>query len=719
MNPAPTHSEVAPCVFLDDGIFGTKDGDSGILLRLYPRDSECMDADGIAAVARRFDAGMRLISPACIVYQFMAKRRVRHVVGPAARAEFLQRKKLFEFEFRMVLIHKGVDIYMLRNLAESFLAQIGAEIPGQIENKQDAFDFFRNILNYDRDLAGMSRLRYDRGIDFYACDSQIEAHRSHLMVGDYFVKVLTMKDAPPATYPDILRNLREIPYECLAVSEWVPLSHQQTKDLISKTTTHFHRSKLASNLGAAALDALGKIFGGSVAPKERLEDMQKDEGAVAMEAQMGALARDIEENSTTLGEWAFTVMVFDHDLNVVDKAASAAVKAVSSIDGVLYQEKYNALSAFLACIPGGRRHQRRQMYLTNRNYADVSFLFAPSTGNERNEHLQSAALALLETRQLTPYHGNLHYQDVGHTLISGQTGSGKSFLANHLIACARNNYDARIVIFDIGGSYKSLTREMGGSYMDIGLKHDFTINPFSLPDNEENRHFWFSFVKVLIESGEHRMGDVEQDALYQAIPGVRRLVDLMDKLPRDLRPYLARWCGSGQYGRLFDNAEDTLTCAKFQTFDFEGLEKFPQILEPLLFYVLHRANADIYDSSARGVFKVFLLDEAWKFLMNPTVKFYIYESLKTWRKKNAAMWLATQSIGDLQQTEMLRTVAENCGSIVLLPNPRMDKEQYREVFKLNERELDLVATMQPKRESLWKPVIGEAKVVVLDLGGKA
>ena len=49
----------------------------------------------------------------------------------------------------------------------------------------------------------------------------------------------------------------------------------------------------------------------------------------------------------------------------------------------------------------------------------------------------------------------------------------------------------------------------------------------------------------------------------------------------------------------------------------------PRSLEPLLFYVLHRASNEITAPSELGTFKTFLMDEAWLFFKNETIRSYI------------------------------------------------------------------------------------------------
>ena len=62
-------------------------------------------------------------------------------------------------------------------------------------------------------------------------------------------------------------------------------------------------------------------------------------------------------------------------------------------------------------------------------------IFGPPSGNPRSGHLQRDALAILETQWRTPYYYDLFHGDVGHTLILGATGAGKSFTLELFCSC--------------------------------------------------------------------------------------------------------------------------------------------------------------------------------------------------------------------------------------------------------------------------------------------
>jgi type IV secretion system protein VirB4 len=156
--------------------------------------------------------------------------------------------------------------------------------------------------------------------------------------------------------------------------------------------------------------------------------------------------------------------------------------------------------------------------------------------------------------------------------------------------------------------------------------------------------------------------------------------------------------------------DDSLTFASFQTFNFQGWGDATDVLSALLFYVLHRANNEIVDVDKTGTFKTFLLDEAWLFLGNETIRNYVTKAQKTWRKHNAAMIMATQNVEDLQKSGMLGLVATACPTKIFLANPDMDRELYAESFHLNDTEIELIAGLIPPGEMVIRRARSSKKV---------
>src|SRR5207237_482379 len=162
--------------------------------------------------------------------------------------------------------------------------------------------------------------------------------------------------------------------------------------------------------------------------------------------------------------------------------------------------------------------------------------------------------------------------------------------------------DPITVILDLGQSYRKLATLLGGAYLEMGLHHaDVTINPFALDPTPEHLHFLHGFVRVLLEAGDgSRLSHVEDREVYGAIenlyvldrrPG--RLFPVANLLPRALAGRLHTWIDGGRYGSVFDNLEDTFSLERFQVLDFEQMRAYPALLEPLLFYVLHRVTARV------------------------------------------------------------------------------------------------------------------------------
>jgi type IV secretion system protein VirB4 len=755
--------------FVGPEVFLTKTGEFGLILEVRGVDYECLDGAAIDALTKRLESALKLFGDDYRVYQYLFKRNNETipyklygnpVVDTAIqnRIAYLGSKAdtLFSLSIYYVILHQGSQIShslgntlakcpkhprkaiaelcahffvkkqvlvlgnginkaeaILLQKAQSFILQVIDFLPVRILGKQEAFRVLKKTLNFHPDKLELAKLKYDTFLDYYLCESHLECHRGHLRVDDYYVKVLTLKEPSAQSFPLIFKRLFEVEANYYVVTEWKKEDSGKTRRTIQAKRRHFHNTKRSF---------FSQVNMNDAPPQDALLDDSKE----SQVRELGEGIKEIELHGNYFGQFSLTVVIYDLDPAKVDRACAEFYKVFSVHDAQLYEEKYNLLNAFLAAVPGNHAFNLRYLYLLNTNYADFSFLFTLDGGEPRNRHLRQEYLAVLETNHHTPYFLNLHYRDVAHTMILGRTGAGKSFLLNFLITNLQK-YEPHTFIFDLGGSFESLTHLFGGSYVRVGLEsEDFKINPFSLPPTKENLDFLALFLKVLIQGTKAGELDavIERDLyhqienLYAIDPTLRTLGVLANTLNHDLASRLAKWTRGGQFGFLFDNAEDTISFSRFQCFDFQRMSQYPELLEPLLFYILHRANAVIADRQITSVFKAFFIDEAWVFLKNPSIQRYVVEALKTWRKHNAAMVLSTQSLDELKRSDILDVIIESCATKIFLANPDMDRDLYQRQFHLNENEVALISGLIPKQQFLIKtPEL--AKVANLNVDAKS
>ena len=738
--------------FLGPEVFLTKSGEVGVVLEIEGVDYECLDTPAVDGLTKRLESALRLFDENYRVYQLLFKRnrqeiphsfcgkpvvdaairdRIAYFAGKAdelfslsnyfvmfcpaqiARRSLVAallelsehpRKALDDLQ---ALLSSTASVRLggqeltraeaaICQKAENFRAHVSDFVRVRILGKQEAFAVLKRTLNFDPVKMELARLKHDTFLDYYLAESHLECHRGHLRVGDHFVKVLTLKEPSAHTFPLLLKGLLNVRANFHVVTEWQKEDSGKTRREIQTKRRHFHNTKRSFFSQVNLNDAPA-------------QDTLLDDAKESQVRELGKGIEEIELHGNYFGRFSLTVVLYDRDLASVERAAAEFYKVFSVHDAQLYEEGYNLLNAFLAAVPGNYAFNLRYLYLLNTNYADLSFLFTLHSGETRNPQLRREYLAVLETNHGTPYFLNLHYRDTAHTMILGRTGSGKSFLLNFLITNLQK-YDPFTFIFDLGGSFESLTHLFEGSYLRVGLESaGFTINPFSLPPTKPNLDFLALFVKVLLGGKASELDPSTERALYEQIeslyaldPALRTLGILANTLPRNLSDALSKWIRGGQFGFLFDNPEDTVSFAPFQCFDFQKMSRYPELLEPLLFYILHRANELITDREIAATFKAFFIDEAWVFLRNPSIRQYVTEALKTWRKHNAAMILSTQSLDELKRSELLDIIVESCATKIFLANPDMDRDVYRRQFHLNDTEVEWISTLIPKRQFLIK-----------------
>jgi len=750
--------------FIDKSTFLTKAGDMGVVLAVDGIDYECLDVVELEAVAKRLENAFRGLDERYRLYQYLFKRRVgdipttphpNAVVRAAVeeRAAYLRSKgdRLFEVELAWVVLaegsryHTSVSAAMRRILAEpraawrdlaglfstdrqavlieehlerthrQLLERVQtlvislADVVGlKVLPREAAFQVLRRLLNFDP-VKLATPLKYTTHLDYWLSDSTVEAHPAHLKVDDEFVFVATLKEPTSRTWPLILQAAYEVEAEYHIVSEWHQLPDERLRREIRSRRRHFFNSK-------TAITSQLNTDGGEVL---------EDEGKSAQIYALGQCQAEIELHGRRGGEYALTVVVHDRDLAVAQDATAKLCRVFQAHDGVLFPERTNALNAFFATLPGNGYTQLRSLMLLDSNATDYAFAFSLSQGERWSEHLDREYLATFETQQGTPFFYTLHQGDLGHTVLFGTTGAGKSFTLGYLLTHAQK-YDPWTFIFDLGGSFEGLTQVFGGAYLRLSMEQRAaSLNPFSLPPTKDNLAFLQNFLRMLAEESGPALTPEEQRRVFVAIrnlyelePGVRRLGILVNTLTKSLAGRFAKWIKGGTYGDFFDNVEDSLECSRWLCCDFAGLDSCPDLVEALVFYLLQRIRSVIDDPKLAAELKLVVLDEGFRFLRQPTTRDFVLAGVKQFRKRNASVIFATQSLADLPAEDVLRPFVEACPTKLFLANPGADAELYAKVFDLNPGEMEIVKGLTQKRQIFLKrPRL--AKVLNLDVSPRA
>jgi len=311
--------------------------------------------------------------------------------------------------------------------------------------------------------------------------------------------------------------------------------------------------------------------------------------------------------------------------------------------------------------------------------------------------------------------------DVGHTLIVGPTGSGKSVLLALLTLQFRRYQDAQIFFFDKGRSARASVLAMDGTAFDLALDGGLSFQPLANINKGGEQAFALQWLCGLLNNEGVAITPDVKDAVWKAIQSLasapqseRTLTGLSVLLQSNaLRQALQPYTLEGPYGRLLDAAEDHLELAEVQHFEMEELMHHKALVLPVLTYLFHRLEAQ-FD----GRPTLLVLDEAWVFLDDPLFAERIREWLKTLRKKNVAVVFATQSLADIEGSTIAPALIESCPSRIFLPNDRAIEPQSRAIYErfgLNDRQIELIAHSIPKRDYYYQSQRGN-RMFELGLG---
>jgi type IV secretion/conjugal transfer VirB4 family ATPase len=513
------------------------------------------------------------------------------------------------------------------------------------------------------------------------------------MLGIQHLRTLTILGFPNLSRPGILDALNHQDFAYRWVTRFIALDKTEA----TKALTRLRRQWFNKRKSVTAL--LREVMYNQ---PSQLLDSDADNKVVDSDQALQSLGGD----HVAFGYLTATITVMDTDRAAAEEKVRAVERIVNGLGFTCIRESVNAVEAWLGSLPGHVYANVRQPLVHTLNLAHLMPLSSVWAGPVGNAHLNGPPLLYAQTSGSTPFRLSTHVGDVGHMLVVGPTGAGKSVLLAMLALQFRRYPENRIFIFDKGLSARAAVLAMGGAHHALGLaagEGALAFQPLRDIDRADERSWATEWVCALLAHENVTVDPPIKEAVWSALtslasaPRPERTITGLTLLLQSnaLRAALNPYTLEGPYGALLDAAENHLAIADVQCFETEALMGHPGVVAPVLSYIFHRLE-DRFD----GRPTLLILDEAWIFLDHPLFAARIREWLKTLRKKNVSVVFATQSLADIAQSSIAPAIIESCPQRIFLPNDRASELQSRrtyESFGLNERQIELISRATPKR----------------------
>jgi type IV secretion system protein VirB4 len=514
-------------------------------------------------------------------------------------------------------------------------------------------------------------------------------------LGQAHLRTLTVLGFPTQTWPGLLDELNAQAFEY----RWVTRAILLDKTDATRVLTRIRRQWFAKRKSIAAI----------------LKEVMTNEASVLLDSDAANKASDadlaLQELGSDLVGTAFvttTITVWADDRKTAEERLRLVEKVVQSRDFTCMPERANALEAWLGSLPGHVYANVRQPPVSTLNLAHMMPVSAVWAGPSRDEHLDAPPLFMARTEGSTPFRFALHVGDVGHTLIVGPTGAGKSVLLALMALQFRRYQYAQIFAFDFGGSIRAAATAMGGDWHDLGgglsdAIETVSLQPLARVDQAEERAWAAEWLAALLaREGVTVTPDIKEHlwtalmSLASAPASERTLTGLSVLLQnQSLKQALKPFTVGGPFGRLLDAEQEHIGNADIVAFETEGLigsAAAPAVLS----YLFHRVG-DRLD----GRPTLIVIDEGWLALNDGGFAAQLREWLKTLRKKNASVVFATQSLADIDGSAIAPAIVESCPTRLFLPNERAFEPQIAAIYRrfgLNDRQVEILARATPKRD---------------------
>lgn len=597
------------------------------------------------------------------------------------------------------------DAQRLRETAASVLGAVPQLKPHRLEGEA-LRSVLKFLLSPASGLQPVRRSRLEPLLDSYLPDNAIRLDGNQIVFRGASTQrhaaVISIKDWPDATRPGLIDGLLALPTE-LAVAQTFKSVKQSAAQRYIETTRRYNQQR-RTNLKDVAL---AKLTDSHLAEED--EDHGRNHNV--REANEALLAMRSERR--VYGYYNFTLVVFGDTAAACEESVRIALDLVQAQGYVCIRETVGMLAGFRATLPGRHQEILRWHFANTGHVADLAFTRTIETGHRQSAYFTEQlgrpcpALMLIPTEYSTPFWYDLNFGQVGHALIIGPTGAGKTVLTNFMAMQFARYGDVNIIRLDKDYSCYIPTMLTNGTHIDL-TSGDVKLNPWRLVRQPQHRAWLARFAKSLIVSNGYPWTSDDDIAVKRSLDALAHLPEreihiegLADTLgSEELRRQLAPWLPGGTLGNLFSSGIDNFEVSSNTCIELGNLLIDPVASPRLIDYITYRIRMLLDAQTVKPT----LIDvqEAWAFLADPLFRREIDNWLKTLRKKLAAVILSTQSLQDASSSEVFGSIGDNVPTRIFLPNTQARSEKWRRIYSealgLNDAQIARVADSVPYRD---------------------
>lgn len=510
-------------------------------------------------------------------------------------------------------------------------------------------------------------------------------------IGRNFMQVVAIEGFPLESTPGILTSLGELSTEYRWSSRFIFMDQHESLAHLNKFRKKW-RQKVRGFFDQVFNTGSGQI----------------DQDALSMVNDADAAIAEVNSGLIAVGYFTSVVVLMDESREALEKAARQVEKAVNRLGFAARIETINTLDAYLGSLPSHGVENVRRPLMNTLNLADLLPTSTIWTGSATAPcpmyRPNSPPLMHCVTHGSTPFRLNLHVRDVGHAIVFGPIGAGKSTHLGMIAAQLRRYEGMSLFVFDKGLSMYPLTKGMGGRHFSVAGDDDqLAFCPLQFLETRSDRAWAMEWIDSILLLNGLQTTPAQRNAIGTAIismqtSGSKTLSEFSTTIQDEpIRQALKEYTVEGSMGHLLDAEEDGLALNDFITFEIEELMNLgDKYALPVLLYLFRRI-----ERSLKGQPTAIILDEAWLMLGHPVFRAKIREWLKVLRKANCLVVMATQSLTDASGSGILDVIVESTATKIFLPNAHARDEETSALYRrmgLNKRQIEIVATAIPKKQ---------------------